>query len=321
MAYVSVIVPVYNQAETLLPFYYNLVKQLPEDFELIYVNDGSTDATEAELTFLVKKDTRVRCINLTKHFGNAAAVITGMGYATGTYVIVMKGSLHYPAHLIPEMINLLEAGHQIVNTSLSNKKAVNRLLRGIMDVCYGLLKRISAENKNLCISEFRGYHNRVIDQFRAAHEKNLMPGLFFNWRDYTVATISYEKKAPAGKDVRYTAAHLYREAKKAIFNSKASWLYSLVLTGTILLTSGLFIIGNQLFAQKPDANSQVVFLPVAALLIATGAWLFAKSTYRYCIIKELRKLYSMHQSEVKCVLDGEHLLRVEYREYKKAGRY
>lgn len=320
MAYLSIIVPVYNQAETVLPFYYNLVKQLPEDFELIYVNDGSTDATETELEFLAKKDHRLRCINLTRHYGLTAAVMAGMDHITGTYVIVMKGNLQNPAYLIPEMISLLENGLDIVDTETTNKLGVSLLQRKSMDFCYQLLKQISGEKKHINISEFRAYHNRVIDQLRMAHEKNLMPGLFFNWNDYRSAKIGYEKKVTSRKDVRYTIQHLLRETKKAVYYTKSSHLLSLIGMGILLIAVGSIIIGMQAVAQESQTETVVKKLLTAGALLAGGIWLFIKSTLRFRILSELSNLYKVHQYVVRDVLDNDHFLRFEIKDYKKAGQ-
>lgn len=320
MAYLSIIVPVYNQAETILPFYYHLVKKLPEEFELIFVNDGSTDITEMELEFLAKKDSRLCYINLSRHFGMPAAVMAGMDHATGTHVVVMKGDLQNPVQLLPEMITQLEEGTEIVNTELSNQLPVSWPIKIIMNGCYRILQYLAVRKKSINITDFRAYSIRIIDQLRLAHKKNLMPGLFFNWSEFSATTLFYEKQVCQKEEIRFTIQHLLREVKKVfrLYNSlPARTIYA---SGLMLLATGCILAGLPLIQKQLNLFTILAFTLLATALVTGGIWILFQGTLRLRLLKELNRLYLIHQYDVKEILDRDQLLGFDSRKFKQVGQ-
>ena len=101
---VSIVVPVYNEEENIAIFYNAVTKVvtgLPYEYELIYVDDGSTDSSVVVLREIAKLDTRVKVVLLARNFGHQTALTCGLDYAKGDAVITMDGDMHPPA-LIPE---------------------------------------------------------------------------------------------------------------------------------------------------------------------------------------------------------------------------
>lgn len=116
---VSIVVPVYNEEENIAIFYNAVTKVMTGllyEYELIYVDDGSTDSSVVVLREIAKLDTRVKVVLLARNFGHQTALTCGLDYAKGDAVITMDGDMQHPPALIPELIRLWEAGYDVVRT-------------------------------------------------------------------------------------------------------------------------------------------------------------------------------------------------------------
>ncbi len=130
---VSVVIPVYNEEEN-VPILYERLKEvldsLPYDYEIIFVNDGSTDRTEEILEELAKKDKKVKIIEFARNFGQTPAMVAGMDYATGDVIITMDGDLQNDPKDIPRLLEKIEEGYDVVSGWRKNRKdaAISRKL-------------------------------------------------------------------------------------------------------------------------------------------------------------------------------------------------
>lgn len=115
----SIVVPVYNE-DSNIPEFYNTVTEVMKDevykYELIFVDDGSSDASAIVLQELASRDKRVKVILLARNFGHQLALTSGLDYAKGDAVITMDGDMQHPPTLIPELLRLWESGYDIVRT-------------------------------------------------------------------------------------------------------------------------------------------------------------------------------------------------------------
>ena len=113
----SIIVPLYNEEESVVPLYRAVVAALDTlalDYELIFVDDGSTDETAAQARQLVERDDRLRLLILRKNFGQTAAMVAGIDHAQGDVLVTMDGDLQNDPKDIPLLIEQIRAGYDIV---------------------------------------------------------------------------------------------------------------------------------------------------------------------------------------------------------------
>lgn len=116
---ISFVVPVYNEEENLHEFHKRLCKvmeALPYDYDLIFVDDGSSDSSHLILAELAEKDEHVQVYFLSRNYGHQLALTCGLDNACGDAVITMDGDLQHPPELVPELLKLWEDGFQIVQT-------------------------------------------------------------------------------------------------------------------------------------------------------------------------------------------------------------
>ena len=115
----SIVVPVFNEGGNVRPLFDALVPVLEStgmEWELIFSDDGSTDATWSTISALHEADSRVKGLRLSRNFGHQYALFAGMSIATGDAIISMDGDLQHPPELVPELVGRWRSGDQIVHT-------------------------------------------------------------------------------------------------------------------------------------------------------------------------------------------------------------
>ena len=126
---ISVIVSCYNEEESLPLFYKEMNKVMEEmvgnEFELVFVNDGSSDKTLDVIKSLREKDTRIRYVSFSRNFGKEAAMLAGLDYATGYYITLMDADLQDPPRLLPAMLEYINDGYDCVGTRRVTRKGWN----------------------------------------------------------------------------------------------------------------------------------------------------------------------------------------------------
>ena len=130
---ISIVIPVYNEEENVPILYEKLKKvleELPYDYEIIFVDDGSTDRTRERLEEIAKRDKKVKVIEFARNFGQTAAMAAGMDYATGDVIITMDGDLQNDPEDIPRLLEKMKEGYDVVSGWRKNRKdaAVSRKL-------------------------------------------------------------------------------------------------------------------------------------------------------------------------------------------------
>src|SRR5215469_1587967 len=113
---ISIVVPVYNEAENLGPLLHQIGEALRgEDWEIIFVNDGSADGTGEVLQNAAMADQRIQVLTFSRNFGHQAAITAGLDFAEGDAVVVMDADLQDPPELLPHMVALLAEGYDVVS--------------------------------------------------------------------------------------------------------------------------------------------------------------------------------------------------------------
>lgn len=145
-ALLSIVLPAHNEEDNVTPMYRELRRALHElefNVEIIYVDDGSTDATAERVMALAANDTLCRLIRLTRNFGHQAALLAGLNAARGAAVITMDCDLQHPPEALPDMINAWRAGALIVQMVRAHTIGASRFKRTSSELYYGLMGFLS----------------------------------------------------------------------------------------------------------------------------------------------------------------------------------
>lgn len=303
MAEISIIVPVYNEAEQILPFYYELKKHTPKNIELIWVDDGSNDGTLAEIEQLITLDSRIRCISLSRNFGQIAAISAGIDFALAPNVIIMSGDLKNPPSIIPQLISKMNEGYEIVN-AISNSSA--KTIWGqkqILDLYYKFLDKIAPKRNDDDITTFRIFNYKVSEGIRQLKERNLFLRDFFNWSGYKTTTLVYNCVKCSKNEKKYSFTHLKKETQSAIQNVSPFVFKSLFSLGVITLcTSAYFLLKINL--QNTSVSLFSIF--VISILLIGSFFLIIKSRYNLHKEKNIDKTKTTPKYLIKDIIEQDN---------------
>jgi polyisoprenyl-phosphate glycosyltransferase len=202
---ISIIIPVYDEAPNLAPLHSALVDAisgLPYQFELIFVDDGSTDRTTEILSGLAEHDKRVMVIELSRNFGKELATTAGLHQAKGRAAILIDGDLQHPPQLIPEFIDKWEAGADVVVGVRSSTNHDSWLKRTGSRWFYRVLKLISQTDIVSNATDYRLLDRVIIDEFNRFTEHNRLTRGLVDWlgfrHDYVYFQMNPRRNGRAG---------------------------------------------------------------------------------------------------------------------------
>lgn len=202
---ISVIVPIYNEEENIDLLYDRLrpvLAQLGQGYEIIYVNDGSTDKSEDRLDALALRDRAVKVIHLRRNAGQTAALMAGIQYSSGEILIPMDGDLQNDPADIPRLLDKLNEGYDVVSGWRQNRKeGVDRRLPSWM--ANWLISRISG----VCLRDYgctlKAYRRDVIENVRLYGEMHRFIPVYASWEGAKVTELAVTHHAREHGESKY----------------------------------------------------------------------------------------------------------------------
>jgi len=174
MKRISIVVPVFNEQENVNVFYQEVCKYmnpLGYSYELIFVDDGSSDDTAGVLKRLTQWDAKVKALLLARNFGHQVALTCGLDYAEGDAVITMDGDLQHPPELLPLLLRKWEEGFEVVQTVRVDTDGVSWLKKFTSTMFYRIINTMSAVHIVEGGSDFRLLDRKVVQTFHRFKEK------------------------------------------------------------------------------------------------------------------------------------------------------
>ncbi|BCF95374.1 glycosyltransferase family 2 protein [Paraburkholderia largidicola] len=194
----TIVAPAYNEQEVLPEFHRRVsatLDQLGMPAEILYVNDGSTDATLSVMRQLQADDRRVSLIDLSRNFGKEIAMTAGLDYARGEAVIVIDTDLQDPPELIPEMVRLWRAGHDVVYAQRQSRDGETWLKKATAHCFYRLIDRVARVRVPRDTGDYRLLSRRAVEAVQQLKEQHrFMKGLFA-WVGFSQIALPYRRDA------------------------------------------------------------------------------------------------------------------------------
>jgi glucosyltransferase len=193
----SVIVPCKSEAQALPIFYAEFLRVMKEmgnpDFELIFVEDGSTDNTLEILRTMSKEDARVRYISFSRNFGKEAAMCAGMKYSAGDYLTIMDADLQDPPSLLPQMFaKMKETGCDCVATRRKNREGEPKLRSFLARAFYKVLNSTSDLKFTEGARDYRLIKRKVADEIMKLPEYNRFLKGIYEWVGFKTEWIEFD---------------------------------------------------------------------------------------------------------------------------------
>lgn len=191
MKCISILIPTYNE-EVSLPFLYEALISLMDNYtnynwEILFINDGSTDSTLEIIKKLRTDDDRINYVNLSRNFGKESAMLAGFDYVTGDCAIIMDADLQHPPTVIPQMITYWEEGYEDVYAKRNSRGKESILRKKLSLIYYNLLQKSTRINVLQNVGDFRLLDRRCINALKQLRETQRYTKGLYCW-------IGYKKK-------------------------------------------------------------------------------------------------------------------------------
>ena len=216
MPLLSIIIPVVNEEENIIPLFEEIKKYAAENVELLFIDDGSTDNTLLQIQLLSVAEKSIKCISLSRNFGQQNALIAGLQHAKGDYIITMDGDLQHPPALIPAMLKNLEEGNDIVITRRPKTNNIGFFKRIFSLLFYRFINFISETKIEPNASDFRAFNKKVLDSVLQFKEKEIFLRGIFGWVGFRSVIIDFEAPKRFHGKTKYSVTKMLRLALKGI---------------------------------------------------------------------------------------------------------
>ncbi|MFZ0274996.1 MAG: glycosyltransferase family 2 protein [Acidobacteriaceae bacterium] len=275
---ISVVVPIFNEEENILRFHEavaDALMDIGEEWEAVYVNDGSKDSSLDLLRTLQEDDSHVVVVDLSRNWGHMGAISAGLQTARGDAVVLMDGDFQDPPGVIPELVESWRGGAQIVVAVRRSRQERRKLLAKLFPLFYRVLGALSDFPIPLNAGIFGLMDRQAVDSVNELREKNrYLPGLRA-WVGYTNAIVYYDRQDRAAGDGKLSFISRIKYAMDAItsFSYKPLRL-CFVLSGISCCMSAIFAMAS-IFSAAPLNSvgfgvSSAIFLVGGALLLCLG---------------------------------------------------
>ena len=220
MKKISILIPCYNEEKSLPLLYPELVKLMEGnkayDWELMFVNDGSTDGTLAALQQLRQQDSRVNYVDLSRNFGKGAAMLAGFDYVTGDCMVIIDADLQHPPTLIPEMIKHWEAGYDDVYAKRRSRGKESWLRRRLSLLFYKLLQSSSRFDVLQNVGDFRLLDRKCINALKRMRESERYTKGMYSWIGFNKKEVEFDQGDRLAGDSSWNFRRLFSFALDGI---------------------------------------------------------------------------------------------------------
>ena len=242
---ISIVIPVCNEQAniaTVIAALESAFQSLPYNYTVTFIDDGSNDGTLEEIKAQAITNKQIFFISLARNFGHQNALKAGLDLADGDCVIMMDGDMQHPPDLIPEMLQLWEAGHDIVYTIRNDHKEIPLMKRKTSDMFYNLINNLSDIELEPGTADFRLMDKKVVEIFRAFKETDLFMRGLVKWMGFRQIGIEYDPAQRTKGKSKYTLKKMIRFALQGITSFSTRPLYIAAYLGFIFsLVSLLYI--------------------------------------------------------------------------------
>jgi dolichol-phosphate mannosyltransferase len=242
----SVVLPLYNEAGNLEQLYARLAATLDRiacDYELIFVNDGSTDSSPEILDRFADRDRRVKYLTLSRNFGHEIASTAGLDATDGDAVVLMDADLQDPPELIERLLEPWLQGYDVVYARRLIRHGESWFKRAAAFLFYRTMRRLSSLDLPLDAGDFRLMDRRVVDAFRRFPESQRFVRGLVTWTGFRQTAVEYERQARHSGVGKYSIWQLLKLSGDAIFSFSSLPLRLASILGFVSVTGAIIATG------------------------------------------------------------------------------
>jgi len=269
---ISLVVPVFNEEDT-IPIFYKTVREFDglKDhlIEIVFVNDGSKDSTEAIIQALALSDSNVIAVSFTRNFGKEPALFAGLEHASGDAVIPIDVDLQDPIEVIPKLIEKWVAGADMVLAKRSDRSTDSHLKRKSAEMFYKLHNKISNPKIEENVGDFRLMSRDVVENIKLLPERNLFMKGILSWVGGNTEVIEYSRAERVAGTSKFNGWKLWNLALEGITSFSTFplriWTYIGILVAlTSFIYGGWLVVDTLAFGNPvhgyPSVMVSILFL-------------------------------------------------------------
>ncbi|MCE9600291.1 MAG: glycosyltransferase family 2 protein [Spirochaetia bacterium] len=214
-ALISVIAPVFNEEGNLQMMTDRLIralKPLKMDYEILFINDGSSDSSLKILESFAQKNRKLKVLSFSRNFGHQTAVAAGLDYCKGDCVVIIDADLQDPPELISDLVEKWKEGFEVVYAQRSMRKGESYLKRLTASVFYRLLQKLANVNIPVDTGDFRLMDRKVVDVIRSMPERNKFIRGMVSWAGFRQVGVQFERSERHTGETKYTYGKMLRFA-------------------------------------------------------------------------------------------------------------
>lgn len=304
---ISLIIPMYFEQDVANECY-NRVKSVLDSlngysYEIIFVNDGSRDATGEILSNIAKNDKKVKVITFSRNFGHQAAVTAGLKFVTGDVAVIIDADLQDPPELIPDMLKLWEQGNDVVYGKRKSRKGESKFKLFTAKAFYRTLNALSDVEIPCDTGDFRLVDRKVVDTVNSLPEHNKFLRGLFSWVGYKQIPFEYERKERFAGKTKYPLRKMLKLASDGIISFSTKPLKIVGGLGLISIFLSVLILIYALLSFAFSANgpepgwaSIMVAQTFFSGVIMLAIWILAEYIARIYDESKMRPQYIIKET-------------------------
>lgn len=267
---ISLVVPVYNEEESIKIFCDGVFEILSEqNLEIIFVNDGSTDATESIIDGYAEGNKNIKAISFTRNFGKEPALFAGIEHATGDAVIPIDVDLQDPISLIPKMIDEWVNGADVVLAKRKDRSSDTHLKSKSAEWFYKLHNKISKPKIEENVGDFRLMSREVVDNILKLDERNLFMKGILSWVGGKTVVLEYTRAERYAGKTKFNGWKLWNLALEGITSFSTFplrvWTYIGFFVASLSFLYGAWMILDKIIWGNPVAGYPSILVSILFL--------------------------------------------------------
>ncbi|ORJ48264.1 glycosyltransferase (plasmid) [Kluyvera intermedia] len=255
---ISLVVPVFNE-EDAIPIFYKTVREFDglkeHEVEIVFINDGSKDATESIINAIAVSDSLVVPLSFTRNFGKEPALFAGLDASTGDVVIPIDVDLQDPIDVIPQLIAKWEDGADVVLAKRADRSSDSHLKRKSAEWFYKLHNMISNPKIEENVGDFRLMSRGVVENIKRLPEKNLFMKGILSWVGGRTEVVEYTRAERIAGSTKFNGWKLWNLALEGITSFSTFplrvWTYIGLFVALVSFIYGAYMIADTLIFGNP----------------------------------------------------------------------
>ncbi len=276
----SIIVPCFNEGKGIDSFHAEIMKQAEllnnnYDYEIIYVNDGSTDDTQKKIAEFSSENDAVKYLCFSRNFGKESAMLAGLEYASGKCAVIIDADLQHPPELIHQMLEQYEAGYDQV-IAKRNRRGDSLKNRFFARTYYKLVKNMVDVKMTDGAGDFRLLSRAAIDAVLSLKETNRFSKGLFSWVGFNQTYIEYENRRRAADESRWSFKRLLKYGIDGVISFNTQPLRLCVyLGGALLIISMAYLVYLFISIMRHGVDVPGYFTTIALISVLGGVQLIS----------------------------------------------